>query len=51
MPACSHRQPLRNPTDRDRGLCPELGGEVDFEGVALAPRGKLFFRMDIKQKL
>ena len=44
MPAGSHRQPLRNPTDRDRGLRPELGGEVDLEGVTLAPRSKLSFR-------
>jgi hypothetical protein len=51
MPAGSHRQPLRNPTDRDRGLRPELGGEVDLEGMTLAPRSKLSFRMDIKQKL
>jgi hypothetical protein len=44
MPAGSHRQPLRNPTDRDRGLRPELGREVDLEGVTLAPRSKLSFR-------
>ena len=51
MPAGSHRQPLCDPTDRDRGLRPELGGEIDLAGMTLASRGKLSFRMDIKQKL
>ena len=43
MPAGSHRQPLCNPTDRDRGLRPEPGREVELEEMALAPRCELSF--------